>query len=34
MLKEQHKKCAILSYYAAYSANSLPKFQDNLLVVS
>jgi len=26
--------CAILSYYAAYSGNSLPMFQDNLLVLS
>jgi hypothetical protein len=26
------KICALLGYYAAYSANSLPMFQDNLLV--
>jgi len=34
MLKEQYENCAILSYYAAYSGNSLPILQNNLLVVS
>jgi len=34
MLNEQHENRAILSYYAAHSGNSLPMFQDNLLVVS
>jgi len=28
------KICALLGYYAAYSGNSLPTFQDNLLVPS
>jgi hypothetical protein len=30
--REVYEICALLGYYAAYSGNSLPTFQDNLSI--